>query len=167
MKKSSFIFLLLAFVLMQCTPPVQEVDVEKELSEIRTILEKYELASENENFEICEEIWSPREDIVLIGTHRDEKLMGWEEIEEAIKSQHGSFEETFISITDQEIRLNKTGNTAWFSECLSFNFIYNDEAMSYEGIRFTGVLEKTEGKWRLVQGHLSIPAEDMKEEMVK
>jgi hypothetical protein len=31
--------------------------------------------------------------------------------------------------------------------------------MSFEGIRFTGVLEKIDGKWQLVQGHLSVPYE--------
>jgi hypothetical protein len=42
---------------------------------------------------------------------------------------------------------------------LDYNFIYMGEDMSFEGIRFTGVLEKKDGKWKLVQGHLSVPYE--------
>ena len=168
MKKLPIILLLIPLFLIQCTPHKVEVDIKKELSEIRTVLEKYELANENEDFGICEEIWSPREDIIFIGTDRDEKLIGWKNIEQAIKNQYVNFENTLITISDQEVRLNETGNTAWFSECLNFNFIYKDQAMSYEGIRFTGVLEKTEGKWKIVQGHLSLPADvDIQEEMVR
>jgi hypothetical protein len=48
---------------------------------------------------------------------------------------------------------------AWFSEVLDYNFIYLGEGMSFEGIRFTGVLEKREGHWKMVQGHLSVPYE--------
>ncbi len=168
MKNVPFLLLLIPLFLIQCTPKKEKVDIQKELSEIRTVLEKYQLANENEDFGICEEIWSTRDDIILIGTDRDEKLMGWKEIEKAIKKQHISFENTLITISDQEIRLNETGNTAWFSECLNFNFIYNEQAMSYEGIRFTGVLEKTDDRWKLVQGHLSIPADiDIAKEMLK
>jgi ketosteroid isomerase-like protein len=30
--------------------------------------------------------------------------------------------------------------------------------MTFEGIRFTGVMRKIDGEWRLVQQHMSIPA---------
>ena len=45
-----------------------------------------------------------------------------------------------------------------FSNFIRNTFIYNDKAMSIDGIRFTGVFVKSdEGGWRLVQGHLSRP----------
>ena len=68
-------------------------------------------------------------------------------------------ENTLINISDLKIKINKSGNTAWFSEILDYNFIYLGENMSFEGIRFTGVLEKREDKWKLVQGHMSVPYE--------
>ena len=49
------------------------------------------------------------------------------------------------------------GNTAWFAESLNYNFMYDGEARSYEGMRFTGVLTKVDGNWRFVQAHLSLP----------
>ncbi|MFO8128809.1 MAG: nuclear transport factor 2 family protein [Bacteroidales bacterium] len=142
-----------------CNPPGPATDLDEEFSGIRTVLEKYEIANEDEDFSIIEEIWADDDAIILIGTERDEKLVGWEEIRKAVRNQHRNFENTLISITEQMININETANTAWFSEELSYNFIYEGEAMSYEGIRFTGVLEKIDGKWKLVQGHLSMPAE--------
>jgi hypothetical protein len=84
--------------------------------------------------------------------------MGWTNIRNAIKSQFSSIEETYISASDQFIKLNECGNTAWFAESLNYNFVYNGEARSYEGLRFTGVLMKIDGQWRFVQLHLSLPA---------
>ena len=169
MKKfTPFLSIFLFFVFQFCSQPQPQVDHQKEISAIRTVLERYAIARENEDLSIIEEIWAPDEDIILIGTDSDENLVGWEEIRKAIRRQFGSFENTLISITDQEIKINKNGNTAWFSQMLNYNFIFNSEAMSFEGIRFTGVLEKREGQWRLVQGHLSIPVEvDIEEEMTR
>ena len=69
-----------------------------------------------------------------------------------------TFEKTFISITEQNIWLNDDASVAWFFEELNYNFIYENKAMTFEGIRFTGVMKKIDGKWRLVQQHMSIPA---------
>lgn len=158
MKKLLFLSgLVFVFFLQFCKPPLEPVDFDKERSEIKNVLEKYVIANENEDFSIIEEIWMPADDIILIGTDSDETLIGWEQIRDAIQHQYVNFENTLISVSDQWIKINETGNTAWFSEVLSYNFIYNAEAMSFEGIRFTGVLCQKEGKWKLVQGHLSIP----------
>ena len=97
------------------------------------------------------------EDIELFGTDGDEQLVGFEAILKAMKTQFDELESILINISDQNIKINKAGNTAWFSQILNYNFIYQDENMSFEGIRFTGVLEKRDGKWVLVQGHLSVP----------
>ncbi|MBU2649480.1 MAG: nuclear transport factor 2 family protein [Bacteroidetes bacterium] len=165
MKKLVFVLVATALLFQFCDKPAAVTDPEKEISEIRTVLEKYSIANEKEDFSIMEEIWMPADDILLIGTDSDEVLLGWEEIQKAIRSQHGKFESTLINISDQRIKVNETCNTAWFSEELNYNFIYQEKAMSFEGIRFTGVLCKKDGKWKLVQGHLSIPAQVVIEEV--
>jgi ketosteroid isomerase-like protein len=125
---------------------------------IENVLDKYIVANETQNFELIQEIWAPNADIILYGTDSDERLMGWINIKNAIKEQFGHITDTYISASDQFIKLNCTGNTAWFAETLNYNFVYSDKAQSYEGLRFTGVLEKMDGEWKLVQAHLSLPA---------
>lgn len=134
-----------------------EVDFNKELSEIRSVIEQFELARESEDFSTIEQIWAPDEDIVLFGSEGDEQLVGFAAIKKAMVQQFDELENILISIRDQKIKINKSGTTAWFSQILNYNFIYQNENMSFEGIRFTGVLEKRENKWLLVQGHLSVP----------
>ncbi|MDA3905457.1 MAG: nuclear transport factor 2 family protein [Bacteroidales bacterium] len=135
------------------------IDFAKEKLEISLLLDNLAAASESGNFEMIEKIWWPSEEVLLIGTDRSENLEGWEDISAAIIKQFGTFEGTLISITDQSIWLNKDANVGWFFEELNYNFVYENKAMTFEGIRFTGVMQKMDGKWRLVQQHMSIPAQ--------
>jgi len=168
--KKTMLLLIPLFLLgvAGCAPEVEkcpEVDLEKEMSEIRTLLEQYELARENEDFSTIEIIWANDDNILLIGTESHEELKGIDAIKKAMARQFNEFENTLINISDQKIGINKSGTTAWFYEMLDYNFIYQGEDMVFEGIRFTGVLEKRDGQWKLVQGHLSIPYEaEIKEE---
>lgn len=177
MKKSILILLPLIFLLITaCDNAPKEtlfekekkaqIDLAKEEAKVTELLDLLASSTESGNIEMIEKIWLPSEDVVLIGTENDEKLVGWSQIKEAITGQASSFEETLISITDQNVWFDRDARTAWFFEELNYNFIYNNKAMSLDGIRFTGVLYKTdEGEWKLVQGHLSMPASiDMDEE---
>ena len=137
-----------------CADNVNRVD---EINAIENVLEEYIIANENQDFDLIEKIWSPDSDIILYGTNSDEKLIGFTNIRNAIKEQFKLIEETYISANDQYIQLNACGNTAWFAETLNYNFMYDGEAHSYKGMRFTGVLVKIDGSWRFVQAHLSLP----------
>lgn len=161
MKKLIFILTAMCFLIISCTVKTEKstVDLKAEKGKVEAVLEQYVVANMEQDFNLIASIWEEDEAIVMIGTDSDERLVGWNTIERAVKNQFTVFQNTFISVSDQMIRLNETGNTAWFAESLKYNFIYNDEARSFDNIRFTGVLEKLNGKWLLVQGHISIPAE--------
>jgi len=158
MKKIIVLFFAFVFIgLSSCKEAKKPVNQSDELANIENILDQYVIANENQDLNLIEKIWSSDQDIVLIGTNSDEKFVGWEAINKAIKNQFKKFTDTYIVVSDQIIKINDTGNTAWFSELLNYNFSYNDEAHSFEGIRFTGILEKRGDIWEIVQGHLSIP----------
>ncbi|MFU8844365.1 MAG: nuclear transport factor 2 family protein [Bacteroidales bacterium] len=140
----------------ESTGPVAfNAQVERE--KVSFVLEKYVIANEDQKIEIIREIWAPFPDIVVIGTDLGEKLVGWPTIKRAYERQFKSFEETLISVHDQVIRINETGNTAWFSQILNYNYIYQGKKYQHEGLRFTGVLVKHEGDWVMVQSHISKP----------
>jgi len=154
---STFLLSIL-LVAVSCSDQKKEFNCDVEKESIENLLENYILANENQDFDLIEKIWASDDDIILYGTDSDERLMGWSNIEEAIKEQFGYITDTYISASNQFIKLNCTGNTAWFAETLNYNYIYKGKAHKYEGMRFTGVLEKIEGEWVLVQAHLSLPA---------
>ncbi|MCB2207287.1 MAG: nuclear transport factor 2 family protein [Bacteroidetes bacterium] len=159
MRSLPTLLLLAGFLfILSCSNCDEDLNLRDETVAIENVLEKYIIANENQDFELTEEIWAPNPDIILYGTDSDDRLMGWTNIRSAIKDQFSQITDTYISASDQFIKLNCTGNTAWFAETLNYNFVYKGEARSYEGLRFTGVLEKMNGEWKIVQAHLSVPA---------
>jgi ketosteroid isomerase-like protein len=158
MKNGFLLIAIIALMASGCQKPEKEsVNVDKEKNAIRLVLQKYALANENQDIGMIGDIWCPSERIVSFGTESDEKLVGWEQIRAAVTKQFSSFTDTYICDKDQIIEVNESGNTAWFSEIINYNFIRDGKANSYEGLRYTGVLVKKDGKWLLVQTHMSVP----------
>ncbi len=159
MKKiNTFLVVFVILLVSSCNDCDQKFSKADEMIAIENLLEEYVIANENQDFDLIEKIWAPDSDIILYGTDSDERLMGWTNIRSAVREQFLQIEETYISASDQFIKLNCTGTTAWFAESLDYNFVYKGEAKSYTGLRFTGVVEKMDGQWKLVQAHLSLPA---------
>ncbi len=170
--KKSFIYLVFAalvfsFSSCECddtnneqSTQRKELSVDKEKAAVSELLDQLATHMESGNIEMVETIWSPKDQTLLIGTENNEKLEGWEQIKEAISGQSSAFSEILISITDQNIWIAENSRTAWFFEEMNYNFIYNDRARSFEGIRFTGVFVKnSKNQWKLVHGHMSVPSQ--------
>jgi len=153
--------ILIAFLTLftlSCSDCDKKLNIVDETIAIEQLLENYIIANETQDFDLVQSIWSAESDIILYGTDSHERLMGWTNIRKAIKSQFTQIDNTYISASDQFIKLNCNGTTAWFAETLNYNFMFNGEAKKYEGLRFTGVVEKIEDEWKIVQAHLSVPA---------
>jgi len=158
MKKNYWYFTFIGLILLTaCNQEVNRVDPIKEKEAIKLVLEKYVIANESQDISKIEEIWYPSEEIVSFGTEKGEKLLGISKIKNAVQSQFAKFKNTYISVHDQTINVSEDGNTAWFSEIVNYNFILNDSAHVYEGLCYTGVMNKIDGKWKLVMTHMSIP----------
>jgi len=164
MKKSViFMTVVLLIILQSCSTTQQTnqvtVNRSEELKNIENVLEQYVVANENKDLSLVEQIWAPDGDIILYGTSGKDRLMGWNNIRNAFKNQFETLDNIFITTSEQYIKLNETGNTAWFAEILKYNYMKDGKAKDLEGLRFTGVLKHCkDGKWRIVQAHLSIPA---------
>ena len=157
----SIVFTLFGFLFLftACQQPKVPgpSDVQESKKAVANVLEKYVIANENQDFPMIEQIWAPDSDIILFGTNSEEKLMGWHNIKKAIQNQFKAISETYISPQQQYIKIGPGQKTAWFAEILNYNFVYKGKARSFEGLRFTGVLEKRKDGWKIVQAHLSIP----------
>ncbi|PKP53727.1 MAG: hypothetical protein CVT92_03125 [Bacteroidetes bacterium HGW-Bacteroidetes-1] len=151
-----FILFFLIFSACKRCPKTENAD---ELIKVENILEKYIIAVENEDYKMVEDLWASGDSTMMLGTDSHERLSGWNAIRNAYRNQFDLISNMYISVHDQFIRVNCTGNTAWFSQRMNYNFIFDSVAHSFEGLRFTGVLEKDiNAEWKMVQGHLSVPA---------
>lgn len=60
---------------------------------------------------------------------------------------------------DLKINFSKSGDVAWFyCRCDDINE-WKGQPANWENVRWTGVLEKRQGRWRIVQQHFSFPLE--------
>ena len=60
---------------------------------------------------------------------------------------------------DLRINFSNNGSVAWFFCILDDINTWKGEPANWENVRWTGVLEKRDGKWRVVQQHFSWPRE--------
>ena len=74
-----------------------------------------------------------------------------------MKKQFASFDKTRLIVKDQVIKVNPSGNTAWFSEIVDWDVVADGQPTHIDGSRITGVLEKRNGTWLIVQFHVSVP----------
>ena len=77
---------------------------------------------------------------------------------------HPAYRATGFEINDMRINLSKSGEAAWFSARLNDRGEWNGQPTSWENVRWTGVLEKRNGKWLIVQMHFSFASDTDYEE---
>lgn len=128
-----------------------------EKEKILEVLEKYIVANETQNIKLMEEVWAVNEDIEAFGTAAGERLRGWDAIRKVFIHQFNTFTDTYISARDQIVNVDESGKIAWFSQIINYNYLLEGVQKKNEGIRYTGVLKKIDGNWKLVQIHLSLP----------
>jgi ketosteroid isomerase-like protein len=66
-----------------------------------------------------------------------------------------AFRATGFEIKELSIQLADSGNMAWFSCFLDDHYEWDGQPGSWIDVRWTGILEKQRGQWKIVQMHFS------------
>lgn len=156
--------LLLCFAI-NCQKQVEEVakevapvvDIEAEKGAVKAVFDEWVKSIETEDMELFSKVIAHDDDMVLFGTDAAEHFIGWEQFKESLQKQFDSFENPDLSIRELVIKVHKSGEVAWCSCLFDFKGTTMGEPFSAEGSRFTGVMEKRNGNWVIVQGHNSVP----------
>ncbi|MGD8777924.1 MAG: nuclear transport factor 2 family protein [Ignavibacteria bacterium] len=137
----------------------QKVDMEIEKQNVKAVLDQFIKASETENMELLSKVYAHDPDMVVFGTEAGERIVGWDSLKAVMEKQFAATENSKFSIRDQVIKVHVSGTAAWFSELIDCEIVSEGETTNMEGLRATGVLEKRNGNWVIVQIHYSIPVE--------
>jgi hypothetical protein len=65
------------------------------------------------------------------------------------------FKAVRYEIRDLQINLSRSREVAWFHARLDDHNTWKGQPASWEDVRWTGVLEKRDGRWMIVQMHFS------------
>ena len=99
---------------------------------------------------------SKDEDMVTFGTDASERWDSWQELENSVALQFDAFDVISVERKNKSLKISNSGNTAWFSETVDWEFLSNGNNESVKDIRYTGVMEYRNGQWMIVQFHCSV-----------
>ncbi len=99
------------------------------------------------------------EDLFIYWTSSDPAISGWTRYVKLFdKWMDPGFKATLTEVRDLRVNLSRSGDVAWFSALLDDLTEWEGKPGGARGIRWTGVLEKRDGRWVIVQEHGSLPA---------
>ncbi|MCE7738577.1 MAG: nuclear transport factor 2 family protein [Candidatus Heimdallarchaeota archaeon] len=121
-------------------------------AEVRAFFDEYVEAYPKDDIQGYLNLFQQDENLVMFGT--DEKWLGWEEYKSAAVKYNERRRE--ISLTYDWLNVNSHGKVAWIAAEVNFKIKVEGEWRNIPA-RLTSVIKKNEDKWKIVQGHISVP----------
>lgn len=159
MKWFSVVLIVLTVLMTNCDKQ-EPVNLTTEKMEIEKCLTTFWTAFENKDLKKIGDLIVHDPDIVFFGTDENERWAGWPCVESALKKQFEAFSKIKIQTHNLVIQVSPTGQTAWFSLQRYISLMTPDSVNEGMKTRITGVMEKRDGCWKMVQYHSSYPITD-------
>lgn len=129
----------------------------KEERDIESVIRNFFLALDTQNLDLMRRVVGRKEGMLHIGTDADEVWRGWQELRKATAEQFKNLEYYKADIRNLNINIADSGDVAWYFHHLQARIKSGGVEHVMEGARFTGVLEKKDDRWVILQTHVSIP----------
>lgn len=161
MKRSGYLALmaLLIFVTVSITPAkAADPQIEKEVKEF---LENYSKAYEKKDLAAVMAMIAPDADVVFVDPGPKGRYVGPDQIKKSYEDDFMQFKSlstkyTWVSVAGK-------GDLAWFAADSISAVDMGEEKLNVPA-RWTGLLEKRQGKWLLIQSHFSVVEPEMEPE---
>ncbi|PKK83242.1 MAG: hypothetical protein CVT49_09555 [candidate division Zixibacteria bacterium HGW-Zixibacteria-1] len=91
-------------------------------------------------------------------------IRGFEAFRQLVENvfMNDAFKATSYEVKDLRINISQGGDVAWWACVLDDFGEWDGRPTAWKDVRWTGVTEKRNGKWVIVQMHFSYPTEAMK-----
>jgi hypothetical protein len=145
---------LLSFI--ACSKNTQH-DMETERAEALKVLDNFSLAHESRDLELLLTCFSDKPDLIILGTDENELWVDKISMGESQKRAYETFSTVKLSVRDKMLKMCGSGAQAWFYMKVNWYVESEGKQFTFSGIRTTGVLEKENEQWHIVQLHTSMP----------
>ena len=125
--------------------------------QVDAVLDQWDRVSETGDMGLFAKLVANDPDMVNFGTDAAERFVGYDAIAGSMRKFFGAAEGTQVTTRDRAIKVNDSGDLAWFAEIWDQSGRSQGEAYDIKGSRITGVLQKRNGSWMFVQIHASVP----------
>lgn len=154
MKKAVIVVMVVAATVMAVSPCIGGEAAPTTEARIREILELHARACEKKDVNAIMAMFAPDPNIVAIGTAQDERLVGPARIRAAYERDFARVISAKLNYTWMTV--GSKGDVAWFAAEMVAGVDTGTERIIAPA-RWTGVLEKRDGKWLFVLSHFSLP----------
>jgi len=155
--KTKISLLTLIFILCFTLSCTRKVDSETEKSNVEKTVKEFYRSFEQKDIDLMSELMAHDESMLSFGTSIFDIHKSWMEWKENHMVQFEAFNEAKIKSKNLNVYLNQTGNVAWFADISDWILVVQKETIQMNDIRITGVLEKRNNIWKIVQIHASVP----------
>jgi ketosteroid isomerase-like protein len=156
-RKSGAAILALAFVLVLSCAKEAPRNPAAERKEIQRVVGNSITWAMNKNTDLL--FGSVAQDSAFFIFHPDSAstIVGFDAFKQMTNDvfMRPEFKATGSAIRDMRIDISRSGDVAWWSAILDDFGEYNGKPYAWRNTRWTGVLEKRDGKWVIVQMHFS------------
>jgi len=144
---------------VSCGPADPRADKDAELKEIARTIDSCIGWFENKDFDLLFSVVA--HDSNYISVHPSDRVVrGFKEFEtNAEIFKRSEFQYVRHELKNLTINLSASGDVAWWYCILDDINTWDGQPANWENARWTGVLEKREGRWLIVQQHFSFAAE--------
>lgn len=135
----------------------EKADTNTEKANVKEIVQKLYKAFESEDMDLMSTIMAHDEDMVNFGTDITEHEVGWKEWEKSHLAQFEAIDKAKLTSKELTVFISKSADAAWFSDITDWNLVIQKDSLNINNVRITGVLEKRDDVWKIVQVHASVP----------
>ena len=154
-----FLILSLSLIITGCKNQKKMINKEAEIQEISRVIDSAIGWFKTKDFDLSFNTFA--RDSNFLEVHPDGKVVkGFAQFKKNSEIfKNPEFLYVKHEIWDQKINLSRNGDTAWFFSMLNDISTWKGQEVGWKNTRWTGTLEKRDGRWVIVQQHFSFAAE--------
>lgn len=144
-----------------CTSMSEQVDATKEKAEIKQVIDNSIGWAANKDIEVLYNAVAQDSAFFIYHPTSTSTIVGFDAFKSMAEKVflNPAFKATGYEIKDLRINLSKGGDVAWYSAMLDDRGEWNGQPTDWINARWTGVLEKREGRWVITQMHFSFASD--------
>lgn len=144
-----------------CDSMNTQVNVEEEKKQIRAVIESNIGWAANKDTVMLYNSFAHDDNLFYFCPRDDGTIHGFDAVVELTEGffLRDEFKAVRFEVKDLHITLSRSGDVAWYHARLDDFNEWNGQPANWEDVRWTGVLEKRDGKWVIVQMHFSSPTD--------
>ena len=154
-----FLILTLSLIITDCNKQEKIINREAEIQEISRVIDSCIGWFKTKDFELS--FSTVANDSNFLEIHPTNRVVrGFEQFKKNSEIfKRPEFQYVRHEIKDLTINLSRSADVAWFYCVLNDISKWKGQPTGWENTRWTGVLEKREGRWVIVQQHFSFATE--------